>query len=60
MTTGGKEVRVNIKEGWGERMRSEVKWHCGMKKRGRGWGGECVSKRGVGEAAVCLAQLEFG
>lgn len=31
-----KEVKVNIKEGWGERMRSEVKWHCRV-----GWWGVC-------------------
>lgn len=35
----GKEVKVNIKEGWGEWMRSEVKWHCGV-----GWRGVCGRK----------------
>lgn len=35
----GKEVNVNIKEGWSEWRRSEVKWHCGV-----GWRGVCGRK----------------
>lgn len=50
----GREVKVNIKEGWGEWMRSEVKWHCGV-----GWWGVCGRKGCAPPCPLPLARQLF-